>query len=91
MKTSCINLLHMKGLEIVTEYNFYFERSTNERIPLAQCDSLTDCWCVLHQFLKRNNYKAHYVRTWMNKGEMFFDVGSWTEFFIWTEPTKEES
>jgi len=69
------------------EYNFYFERSSNERVPLAQCDSLTDCWCVMQQFMDKHNYKHYYTRTWVNgNSEMVFDVGSWTEFFIWKIP-----
>lgn len=44
----------------------------------------------MQQFMDNHNYKSYYTRTWINKGEMVFDVGSWTEFFIWTEPIKEE-
>ena len=45
----------------------------------------------MQQFMKERNYKSYYTRTWVNSNiEMVFDVGSWTEFFIWTEPIKEE-
>lgn len=72
------------------KHNFYFQASNKERRPLAQCDSLSDCICIMQQFMDNHNYKSYYTRTWINKGEMVFDVGSWTEFFIWTEPIKEE-
>ena len=73
------------------KYNFYFQASNKERRPLAQCDSLSDCFCVMQQFMKERNYKSYYTRMWVNSSiEMVFDVGSWTEFFIWTEPIKEE-
>ena len=72
------------------KHNFYFQASNKELRPLAQCDSLSDCICVMQQFMDNHNYKSYYTRTRINKGEMIFDVGSWTEFFIWTEPIKEE-
>ena len=75
----------------MVKYNFYFQASNKERRPLAQCDSLSDCFCVMQQFMKERNYKSYYTRMWVNSSiEMVFDVGSWTEFFIWTEPIKEE-
>ena len=73
------------------KYNFYFQASNKERRPLAQCDNLSDCICVMQQFMDNHNYNSYYTRTWVNSSiEMVFDVGSWTEFFIWTEPIKEE-
>lgn len=73
------------------KHNFYFQASNKQRRPLAQCDSLSDCVCVMQQFMKERNYKSYYTRTWVNSNiEMVFDVGSCTEFFIWTEPIKEE-
>lgn len=39
------------------KYNFYFQASNKERRPLAQCDSLSDCVCVMQQFMKERNYK----------------------------------
>lgn len=33
------------------KYNFYFRASNTERRPLAQCDNLSDCICVMQQFM----------------------------------------
>lgn len=39
----------------------------------------------IQKFLEEHNYKSYYTRSWEENGEMWFDVGSWSEFFIWQD------
>ena len=61
----------------------YFKR-TNGEIILLEC-SVTedDARLVMRHFLDEHNYKSYYTRSWEHNGLKWYDVGSWTEFFIW--------
>ena len=45
---------------------------------------------VMHEFLEERNYKSYYTRVWDTDEGTMFDVGSWSEFFLWGTPEEGE-
>lgn len=62
--------------------NFYFKRSNGGRILLAENVDREDAFKVMSKFLDDHNYKSYYTRTWEEGNELWFDCGSWSEFFV---------
>ena len=64
--------------------NLYFERSNGELILLANNIDKTEVYKEINNFLDAHNYKSYYTREWEDNGVRHYDVGSHTEFFLWT-------
>lgn len=63
-------------------YNFYFFDETEKRRLLIAEATERECMNEMNKFLSEHNYKPKYVRSWSNGNEVWFDVGSWSEFFV---------
>lgn len=45
---------------------------------------------IIHAFIENHNYKSYYTRVWQTENnDVYFDVGSWTEFFVVSTEEKE--
>lgn len=64
--------------------NLYFQRSNGKHILLANDIPETEVHKEIKKFLNERNYKSYYTRTWELDGVKYYDVGSWSEFFKWT-------
>lgn len=75
----------MIGDNMSTAYlkDVYFERSNGEFVLLYESCQKTDVPLVIKAFLEKHNYKSYYTRTWEKNGITWYDVGSWSEFFLW--------
>lgn len=62
--------------------DFYFQRSSGERVLLAENVDKEAAFSVMNKFLDDHNYKSYYVRSWEKDGELWMDVGSWSEFGV---------
>ena len=63
--------------------NLYFQRSNGEYLLIKEnIPNEQIALDEVYAFLKRHNYKAHYVRYWTNADQTTYDVGSWSEFFV---------
>lgn len=60
----------------------YFENRYGERRLLAERDTQDGVWQVINNFLTQHRYEAPYVRSWTDEEGTWYDVGSWSEFFI---------
>lgn len=64
----------------------YFEDDKGDRREIGRPLSTEDIYKTIDVFLKDHNYKSYYIRAWKNeKNEIYYDVGSWSEFFVLTE------
>lgn len=64
----------------------YFENSQGLRREIGRPQSTEEIFQLIEDFLEANNYKSYYTRIWKNeKDEFYYDVGSWSEFFVLTE------
>lgn len=59
----------------------YFTNGSPRLIAEVQdeCEAMRE----INKFLNARDYKSYYTRTWVTPdGSTWFDVGSWSEFFI---------
>lgn len=64
--------------------NLYFKRSNGEIILLASNIGKEEVYQEIQKFLDKHHYKSYYTREWECDGVRHYDVGSHTEFFLWT-------
>lgn len=62
--------------------NFYFERSDGEWVLLGENVNREGAFKIMNKFLDDHNYKSYYIRSWQKGNKLWFDVGSWSEFFV---------
>ena len=69
----------------------YFEDSEGKRKFLNQVSDIKEANKIIYQLLKEYNFTSYYTRTWYEnkKKEIYFDVGSWSEFFVITDVEKD--
>ena len=60
----------------------YFKRSSGERVKLEDNLTMETAMKPIKEFLKDHNYKSYYTRAWQKYDEIWYDVGSHSEFFI---------
>lgn len=61
----------------------YFKSSYGEYRLLTKC-VYEECHIYIKEFLDDHNFKSYYTRIWIKDDWVWFDVGSHSEFFIWT-------
>jgi hypothetical protein len=61
----------------------WFQNSNGEERVIADADTTNDVFTAIRNFLDDHNYKSYYTRIWIKNNRTFYDVGSWSEFFIW--------
>lgn len=60
-----------------------FQNSNGDKRKIGNPNSIDEVSDIISDFLKNHNYKSYYTRTWKNEnGEICYDVGSHSEFFI---------
>ena len=64
--------------------NLYFQRSNGEHRLLAADITEEDVHKEMQKFMDDHKFKCYYTRSWEEDGVKWYDVGSWTEFFKWT-------
>ena len=64
----------------------YFENSLGKRKYISQVYNLKEIYAIIDDVLENYNYKSYYTRIWYeeDKHELWFDVGSHSEFFVVT-------
>ena len=70
--------------------NLIFQNSYREERVIAEVESATEMFNEINKFCEEINYKIPYTSAWEDNGRMFFDVGSWSEFFILEPCTFED-
>lgn len=61
----------------------YFRNSRGQERMIAEPTDEKECYKEIQKFLDEHNFKSYYTRTWTEEdGSKWYDVGSWSEFFI---------
>lgn len=68
-------------MEIKGKGDFYFKRSNGELVLLAENVNHEEAMVKMKEFIDEHNYKSYYTRVWQKDDTVWYDVGSWTEFF----------
>lgn len=64
--------------------NLYFQRSNGEHRLLVSDVTEKEAYTKMQKFMHNHNFKSYYTRSWEEDGVKWYDVGSWSEFFKWT-------
>lgn len=64
--------------------NLYFQRSNGQHRLLATDVTEQEAHAEMQKFMDDHNFKCYYSRSWEKDGVKWYDVGSWSEFFKWT-------
>lgn len=60
----------------------YFENSWGGRRLVGEPSTRRDAMKIINQFCEERHFVIHYVRNWVENGELWWDIGSHSEFFI---------
>ena len=61
----------------------YFKNGYDEERVIGNPDSVDGAHLLITAFLNAHHYKSYYTRIWAEENrDMWFDVGSHSEFFI---------
>ena len=69
----------------------YFRRYNKELVPVCNVPKSADMDTILNMISNdvaryNPNYKIYYTRSWKEEdGSVWFDVGSWSEFYVLKE------
>lgn len=65
--------------------NLYFIRSNGEYLLVEPKIEEKDTIKFIKKFIKEKNpdFEIYYIRTWETNEGTMYDVGSYTEFFLW--------
>lgn len=64
--------------------SLYFQRSNGEHRLLATDVTEDEAYKEMEKFMNERNFESYYTRSWEQDGVKWYDVGSWSEFFKWT-------
>ncbi len=64
--------------------DLYFQNSRGEYRLLMKDVTEDEAWQEMQKFMDEHNFKSYYTRSWEINGVTTYDVGSWTEFFLWS-------
>ena len=64
--------------------DLYFQNSRGEYRLLMKDVTEGEAWQEMKKFMDEHNFKSYYTRSWEMNGVTTYDVGSWTEFFLWS-------
>ena len=69
----------------------YFKDSNgNTRLLDYTADTEEQVMVGIYDFCKQHKFKPFYVRTWKKNEKWYYDVGSYTEFFVWADESDME-
>ncbi|MCM1217318.1 MAG: hypothetical protein NC548_22705 [Lachnospiraceae bacterium] len=70
----------------------YFQSGTGERRLIADNLEEKNVYAEMTEYVRKlnPNYKIYYVNSWTKDGTTHYDVGSWSEQFLYEED-KDES
>ena len=71
----------------------YFQNSMGKRKFISQVCFMKEISAIIADVLEEHKYKSYYTRIWYEKEkkELWFDVGSHSEFFIVTEVEEDSN
>lgn len=64
--------------------SLYFQRSNGEHRLLATGITEQEASKEIKKFIDEHKYTSYYTRVWDVDDVRWYDVGSWSEFFKWT-------
>lgn len=64
---------------------YFKDNKGNTRLLDYPADTKEQVMAGIYDFCKQHKFKPFYVRSWHDGNKWWYDVGSYTEFFIWAD------
>ena len=69
---------------------YFNENNGNTRLLDYTADTEEQVMVGIYDFCKHHKFKPFYVRSWKKNEKWYYDVGSYTEFFVWADENDME-
>ena len=69
---------------------YFKDNKGNARLLDYPADTEEQVMVGIYDFYKQHKFKPFYVRTWKKNEKWYYDVGSYTEFFVWADESDME-
>ena len=69
---------------------YFKDNNGNTRLLDYTADTEEQVMVGIYDFCKQHKFKPFYVRMWKKNEKMYYDVGSYTEFFVWADESDME-
>lgn len=70
---------------------YFKDNKGNTRVLDYTAETEGQAMAGIYDFCKQHKFKPFYVRSWKKGNKWYYDVGSYTEFFIWADESEMEA
>lgn len=70
---------------------YFKDKNGNIRLLNYTADTEQQAIAGIYDFCRQHKFEPFYVRTWKKNEKWWYDVGSYTEFFIWADENDMKS
>lgn len=64
---------------------YFKDNNGNMRLLDYPADTEQQAIAGIYDFCRQHKFEPFYVRTWKKNEKWWYDVGSYTEFFVWAD------
>ena len=64
---------------------YFKDKNANMRLLDYPADTEQQAIAGIYDFCRQHKFEPFYVRTWKKNEKWWYDVGSYTEFFVWAD------
>lgn len=69
---------------------YFKDNKGNTRLLDYPADTEEQVMAGIYDFCKQHKFKPFYMRSWKKNEKWCYDVGSYTEFFVWADENDME-
>ena len=70
---------------------YFKDNNGNMRLLDYPADTEQQAIAGIYDFCRKHKFEPFYVRTWKKNEKWWYDVGSYTEFFVWADENDMKS
>lgn len=70
---------------------YFKDNNGNMRLLDYPADTEQQAIAGIYDFCRQHKFEPFYVRTWKKNEKWWYDVGSYTEFFVWADENDMKS
>ena len=70
---------------------YFKDNNGNIRMLDYPADTEQQAIAGIYDFCRQHKFEPFYVRTWKKNEKWWYDVGSYTEFFVWADENDMKS
>ena len=70
---------------------YFRDNNGNMRLLDYPADTEQQAIAGIYDFCRQHKFEPFYIRTWKKNEKWWYDVGSYTEFFVWADENDMKS